>query len=159
MGQALGRLQPDEEAEKRLFFRIVTTASSNARLGIFKMECWHRFNQTLTLASKHLGRGKAFTVIASDSVLHNVLQQHKLLMAEPSPQSKQEMIDKTDSHLRIATSSCRHASHQPQPMSWWLTDSEAVQSTGFAIHHHKLYQEEEGPAPCGKGLLYVQKTR
>lgn len=88
--QALSRLPLEEEAKNRLLLRVIATASRSARLGIFQMECWHRFNQALTLASKHLGRGKAFTLIASDSVLHNVHQQHKLLMAESGPQSTKE---------------------------------------------------------------------
>lgn len=64
------------------FFKICTTASHFAKLGVFSLECAHRFHQTLTNSSKHLGRAKNFPSLAAESVLHAAHLLHRQRMTE-----------------------------------------------------------------------------
>lgn len=64
-------------AKEALFRKVCVTASQSARLGIFQLECAHRQVQSLTDASRHLGRAKAFVLVAAGSVLNSVQQHYK----------------------------------------------------------------------------------
>lgn len=83
-GQACQLLHPSSESENRreLFQRVTVAASQAAKLGIFNLECTHRFVQTLTQSSKHLGRAKAYSLLAAETVLNTVVQQHRLRMKQ-----------------------------------------------------------------------------
>ena len=79
MYQALAEL-PREHAEE-VFVKISMAASRSARLGIFNLECSHRFHQTLT-ASASLGKGKIQELVAAESILNAVRQHHKHTVQE-----------------------------------------------------------------------------
>ena len=77
--QALAEL-PRDYAEEMLV-KISMAASRSARLGIFNLECNHRFNQTLS-SSATLGKGKIHEFVAAESILNAVRQHHKTIVQE-----------------------------------------------------------------------------
>ncbi len=77
--QALAEL-PRAYAEE-VFVKISIAASRSARLGIFNLECSHRFHQTLS-ASASLGKGKIHEFVAAESILNAVRQHHNHALQE-----------------------------------------------------------------------------
>ena len=56
---------------------VLSVASRQGRLGIFQMECAHRLNRTLAESSLHLGTGKSWLKMASESFLNAVVVRYR----------------------------------------------------------------------------------
>ena len=52
--------------------KVTWTTSRDARLGIFRMECAHRTNKTISESSVHLGSAKSWQKMSSESFLGSV---------------------------------------------------------------------------------------
>ena len=87
----MAETSPESEAKVHdLFVRVATSASHSCRLGIFSLECAHRYNQTVSQSSQNLGNAKAFSLISANAVLNSVMQKHKTIMRVPKSQTKKK---------------------------------------------------------------------
>lgn len=78
--------EENQDLANESFVKVRTCASHSCKLGIFSLECSHRYNQSVSAASSHLGRTKAFPLIAANAVLNSTLQKHKALVKKRGPQ-------------------------------------------------------------------------
>ena len=67
----------DADKAFQVFQHVCAAAASSGRLGIFRMECAHRFNQSLQASSSSLGRAKDVTKMAAEAFLNSVMVQHR----------------------------------------------------------------------------------
>lgn len=80
----MAETSPESEAKVNdLFVRVATSASHSCRLGIFNLECAHRYNQTVSSSSTNLGNAKGFPLISANAVLNSIMQKHKITMRVP----------------------------------------------------------------------------
>ena len=71
-----------EEVAAAMLRKVCIAAAGSCRLGIFQMECSHRFNQALQASSANLGSTKTWTKMSAEAFLNSALVQHKKLMRQ-----------------------------------------------------------------------------
>ena len=64
------------------FMKVAYAASRSARLGIFRLECSHHINKTLSQCSDHLGTAKNWLKMSAESFLSSIAVRHEKLFAE-----------------------------------------------------------------------------
>ena len=101
--------EEDQELAMESFVKVATCASHSCKLGIFSLECAHRYNQSVSEASSHLGRAKGFPLIAANAVLNSTLQKHKALVKKRGPQelvaTSWQVMNHKSEHLTLILSS------------------------------------------------------